>query len=224
MKSQKMKREHIQHSSIVIPEPYVECPFTSNANDIKGHLSWSNAVNLTYSSDGAAFNGSSSYLRNRNQLKLEKIKTFSYLVKFNTIPIDGNSNTWHTAHYILCNNNSNYRYYSYLQHYSGEDVELTNCMTDGNGFSTAVNVLTTTFGSTVVGQWYRMTFRRNSNTTDVWIDLLHKTINRAVTNDNYYADIFFGKMENQNKRYLDGNIKDLRIWDVELTDEQITAL
>ena len=218
------RREHIQQSSIVIPEPYVECPFTSSAADIKGHLSWTNAVNLSYSSNGASFNGSSSYLRCKNQLKLEKIKTVSYLVKFNSIPIDGNSNTWNTAHYILCNNNTNYRYYSYLQHYSGENVELTNCMTDGNGFSPEVNVLTTPFGSTVVGQLYRMTFRRNSNTTDVWIDELHKTINRAVTNDNYYADIFFGKMENQNKRYLDGNIKDLRIWDVMLTDEQIAAL
>ena len=219
-----MKKQHIRQQPIVIPEPYVECPFTSNANDIKGHLSWTNAVNLSYSSDGASFNGSSSYLRCQNQLKLEKIKTVSYLVKFNRIPTDGVSSTWMALHYFMSYSYYNYAsYYSIFQHYSNENVELTNNVRT-NSYSAADNTLTTPFGSTLTGMWYRITFRRNSNnTTDLWIDELHKVVNYAIP-DSYYSDIVFGKLYPNNIRYLDGNIKDLRIWDVELTDEQIASL
>lgn len=219
-----MRREHIHKSSIFIPEPYVECPFTSSADDIKGHLSWTNAVNLSYSSNGASFNGSSSYLRCQNQLKLEKIKTVSYLVKFNRVPTDGISSTWMSLHYFMSYSYYNYAsYYGIFQHYSNENAELTNNART-NTYSAADNTLTTPFGSTLTGVWYRITFRRNSNnTTDLWIDNYHKLVNYAIP-DSYYSDIVFGKLYPNNIRYLDGDIKDFRIWDVELTDEQISSL
>lgn len=219
------RREHIQQSSIVIPEPYVECPFTNNAADIKGHLAWDNVVNVTFTNGCANFNGSSSYLRSQKHIPFSKIKTVTYLVKFNVVPaVDAPSSTWQALHYFQAYDYYNYAaYYSILQNYSPESVGLTN-NARSTSYSAANNTLTNSVGSTQAGVWYRITFRRNpNNTTDLWIDNLTRTVNASIP-DNYSPDIIFGKLYPNNIRWLNGAIKDFRIWDIELTDEQIAAL
>lgn len=217
-----MKREHSNQESI--PQPYIHCPFTSDVLDIYGHLTWTEQNGITFSDGCANFNGSSSYLRARNVLSLSHIKTVSYLVKFNTIPTDGQSSTWQSCHYFQSYSYYNYAaYYGILQEFSAGPYGLSNAARS-TSYSDSQNTLTTSFGSTQTGTWYRMTFRRNSdNTTDVWIDALRKHINAYIP-DSYQSDIFFGKLYPNNIRFLNGGVKELKIWDVELTDEQIAQL
>lgn len=219
-----MRRTHEIKSSIVIPEPYVSCPFESDATDEKGHLTWTTNNVTSYSQTNGARFGGSNYLRCYNSFSLQKLMTMSYLVMFDSIPTDGNSSTWHTCHYIRGGNTDTYRYYSFLQHFTSENVELTNCAQSGSSFSIADNVLTTPFGSTQINTWYRITLRVNSTTNSVtaFIDSYKKDINAMIPTSET-CDMRFG-CNNNGQRYLRGYIKDLRIWDVELTDEQIAQL
>lgn len=213
-----MKREEAIES-LNIPQPYIHCPFTNSANDIYGHLTWDNVVNLTYGNDGAVFNGSSSMLRSRNRITAGKIKTFVYYVKFNVIPTDGVSSTWQATHFFMGNNNSQNAMFGMLQHYQAENDELTNTIRAGSWTST---VLSTPYGSTQTGRWYKIIVRKNQNTTDLYIDNYHTTSN-YIFNDSWNMDMFLGT-NIAFERYLNGNIKDLMVWDIPLTDEQIALL
>jgi len=219
-----MRRENEIKSSIVLPEPYVHCPFTSNATDLKGNLTWSINTVSTYDATLGARFGGSNYMRAYNQISLQRLKTMCYYVRFDVIPTDGVSSTWQTPHYIRCNNTAGFRYYSFLQHFSVENAELTNCAIINNSFSVENNVLTTPFGSTLINTWYKIVLRVNesNNNVTVFIDDLKRDIN-AMVPLSYSCDIRLGCNDNT-QRYLRGYIKDFRIWDVELTDEQIAQL
>ena len=136
----------------------------------------------------------------------------------------GDSNTWHVMHYIRGNNNESYRYYGMLQHFSNENAELTNCAVTGSSFNQNTSVLTTPFGSTLINTWYKIALRVNAsqNNVTVFIDTYKKDI-RGTIPTSASCDIKLGAHPN-NVRYLKGYMKDFRIWDVELTDEQIAAL
>lgn len=218
-----MRREQ-EIKSPMIPEPYVHCPFTSTATDLKGNLTWStNTVNIYDATLGARFGGSN-YMRAYNLISLQRLKTMCYYVRFDVIPTDGVTSTWHTPHYIKCGDSGLYRYYSFLQHFSAENVELTNCAQSDSTFSIADNVLTTTFGSTQINTWYKIVLRVNepNNNVTVFIDDLKRDIN-AMVPLSYSCDIRLGCNDNT-QRYLRGYIKDFRIWDVELSDDQIAQL
>lgn len=43
-------------------------------------------------------------------------------------------------------------------------------------------------------------------------------------NSNYNVLLLLGVYDNNNRRYLNGNIRELKIWDVPLTDSQIAQL
>ena len=219
-----MRRQTKSPNAIVIPEPYVHCPFTSAATDLKGNLTWSTNTVSTYDSTlGAKFSGSN-YMRDYNQISFQRLKTMCYYVRFDVIPTDGVSSTWQTTHYIRCNNISSFRYYSFLQHYSAENAELTNNAQSDSSFSITDNVLTTPFGSTQINTWYKIVLRVNEarNNITVFIDDLQRDI-EAMVPLLYSCDIRLGCNDNT-QRYLRGYIKDFRIWDVELTDEQIAQL
>lgn len=220
-----MSRRHEQlKEEIFIPEPFVYCPLTENANDTKGHLSWTTNTVSQYSLTLGARFGGSNYMRCNNSFSFANIKTLCYYVRFDSIPTDGNSNTWHVMHYIRGNNNESYRYYGMLQHFSNENAELTNCAVAGGSFNQNTSVLTTPFGSTLVNTWYKIALRVNAsqNNVTVFIDTYKKDISGTIPTS-ASCDIKLGAHPN-NVRYLKGYMKDFRIWDVELTDEQIAAL
>lgn len=213
-----MRREN--NTRIILPEPYIYCPFTQNSIDVKGHLIWDYESNMSYSSTGARFTGSS-YLRSVNKVQSNNFITFCFYAMFDEIPIDGVSSTWQTTHYIMGNNSEQYRYYGYLQHYSAENVELVNALMTGS-FSLDTNVLTTDLGTTQTNTWYRFVTRRNTSDTDLWVSDVHRKVNFAM-NPSYYLDIILGRRK-ASDRYLKGYLRDFTVWNTALTDEQIATL
>lgn len=213
-----MRREN--SAGIILPEPYIYCPFTQNSADVKGHLTWDYESNMSYSSTGARFTGSS-YLRSVNKVQSSNFITFCFYARFDEIPTDGVSSTWQTTHYIMGNNSEQYRYYGYLQHYSAENVELVNALMT-NSFSVDDNVLTTPWGSTQTNTWYRFVTRKNAIDTDLWVSDVHRKVN-YVMNSVYNLDIIIGRRK-ATDRYMKGYIRDFTVWNTALTDEQIAAL
>lgn len=219
-----MKREGFLKKEL--PVPIIHCPFATDSNDKYGRLTWDVVQNVSYSDGCAQFNGSSSYLLASDKITFDEMSTIVLYVKFNRKPTDGITATWMTPFYIKpCDYGGNGdRYYSYYQHYSNENSEITNNCMYGSDFSVSSNVLSIPWNSGQINHWYKMVIRRNvdSNTTDLWIDEYHKIVNGIIQNNP--CEIYLGVMGGYSKRYMDGAIKDFMVFDIPLTDEQIAML
>jgi len=212
-----MKREHIDKSPIVIPEPYIWFPFTSNATDSEGVIGTLNGSCSGYSNDGAYFIGSGGLYKTNLNILASNLNTLSLQIKFdNIVPTDVT-----TILQIVKSGNVNGLNMYHAPSW-GQDLNLA-CYTTG---STIIGTLSLTSVPFIAGEWYTLTIRQSFSVpkTELWVNgVKRNTFNTTYSQSFVFNGIYVGK-NTSSVRVFKGHIKNLRMWNVELTDEQIAAL
>lgn len=208
-----MRREHmIEQTPVVIPTPKYWFPLTSDAVDIIQGKTKASGNAYSYSSEGAYFTASSSQTLRYNNIAMQDFTTVSLEVKSATTSGLRKPLTFYA---------SNQQQIGTIYSYDWGSITLCQFL---NGNSTwysenfAPNYFTTT-------NWNTITFRfnRSINTTSVFLNgNLVETLQQAYSQNTNHR-LYIGGRETSGREFY-GYIRNVKLWDVELTDEQIAAL
>lgn len=191
-----------------MPTPVHWFPYTSNGNDIIGSLTPASG-SPSYSSDGALFTASGAQKLRYNNVPLSDFKTIAMDVRFSVAT---------GLRQFLKLYNSNTRQYGAIAGWDWSAVQYQ-CW---NGSSTA-NSFNDPSSNYTVGVWYKVVMRIGASNTDVFINGVYRGSVGAAYSQNYNHTMYVGGRESSGREFY-GYIRDFKMWDVALTNEQIAAL
>lgn len=217
-----MKREHIDKSRIVIPDPYHWFPLTENANDVMGNWSGWGIIGSgnTYTSDGLFFNGTNSSLYKRNSNESNSLYvTTSVKTKLTELQSGGVYSVMRVSF-----GGTNFFTWDYPPDWSH--------VSDKINFGTLNMAATTTYNDIRVtaGDWFTFTSVQNFTNNQTWSyinGVKYMYFNNCISQSLSQQEFMVGYIYNNGSpiRYLkNAYLKDLRVWNTILTDEQISAL
>lgn len=205
-------REHNIQSGI--PQPYIHCPFTSDALDIYGHLTFSMVSGASFSPNGAYYNGTARIYTNSAGLTNEKFKTIH--IKFMMPALGGSSSVWTILRVAPTYNVNGINFF----HAPAWSQDLNAALYYGG----STGILTVSSVPFVANQWYSITLRQGMP-TELFVDGVKRTTaNLQIPDNSTMNAIEVGYTQNNSSRGFRGYIKDFMTWDTQLTDEQIALL
>lgn len=203
-----MRRQHKQEDAVVVPTPVHWFPYTSNGNDIIGSLTPVSG-SPTYSDDGVAFTANSSQKLRYNNVPLSDFTTIAMDVRFS---VSTGLRQFLKLYY------SNTQQYGAIASWDWSAVQYQ----FWNGSSTA-NSFSDPSSNYTVGVWYKVVMRTGTNSTDIFVNGTLRGSLEATYSQNYNHTMYVGGREISGREFY-GNVRDLKMWDVALTSEQIAAL
>lgn len=204
-----MRRENKQQGgSVVVPTPVHWFPYTSDGNDIIGSLTPASG-SPTYGANGAVFTGGSLQKLRYDNVPLSDFKTIALDVYFTTLGGLRKLITFfrsNTQQYgIICGWDWNVVQYQFW-----------------NGSSTQYN-FNDPKSNYSMNTWYRIVMRISGNNTDVFINGEYINSVGVAYTQNVNHTMYVGGRETSGREFY-GNVRDYKMWDVALTNEQIAAL
>lgn len=203
-----MRREHELEQS-VIPEPVHWFPLTSDGNDNIGSLIRVSG-SPTYTSDGAYFTGVSSHTLRYNNVPLSDFKTISFDVKFSS------KSGLRKMFTLFYNNTSQYGSIAGWDWGSVSPAQFLN----GDSIWHSSTVVNDDWN---INEWYKITIRITDSDTDVFVNKTYLTSLGTAYNRNYNHTLYIGGRETSGREFY-GYIRDFKMWNVALTNEQISIL
>lgn len=203
-----MRRQHKQEDAVVVPTPVHWFPYTSNGNDIIGSLTPASG-SPTYGADGAVFTARGAEKLRYNNVPLTDFKTIAMDVRFS---VATGLRQFLKLYY------SNTQQYGLIAAWDWSNVSYQ----FWNGSST-VNTFSDPSSNYTVGVWYKVVMRIGANNTDVFVNGVYRGSVGAVYSQNYNHTMYVGGRETSGREFY-GNVRDLKMWNVALTDEQIAPL
>lgn len=208
-----MRREHMMaQTPVVIPTPKYWFPLTFDAVDIIQGKTKASGNASSYSSEGAYFTASSSQTLRYNDIAMQDFTTVSLEIKCATTSGLRKAITFYAA---------DQKQLGVMYSYQWNMITLCQFL-NGNSTWYSNNVTPDTFQTT---DWNTITFRfnRSLNTTSVFLNgNLLDTLQQAYS-QNINHRLYIGGREIREREFY-GYIRNVRLWDVELTDAQIAAL
>ena len=204
-----MRRENKQQGgAVVVPTPAHWFPYTSDGKDVIGSMAPISG-SPTYGVDGAVFTGGNSQILRYADVPLSDFKTIALDVYFTTLSGLRKLITFFyngTSQYgIICGWDWNVVQYQFW-----------------NGSSTQYN-LNDPKSNYSINTWYRIVMRRSENNTDVFINGEYINSVGAVYTQNVSHTMYVGGREISGREFY-GNVRDFKMWNVALTNEQIAEL
>lgn len=207
-----------QYSRIHLPDPLYWFPFTNNANDIMGNFGyWNYTNNVTYSSNGAYFNGRGGIYKSNLSVQNGNFTTIH--LKF-MLPQLYTSGIYAIVKFI--NSNTKNINTMYAPDWS-QDLNASVY----NGNTATPGILSVSSIPLVANRFYALTIRQNfpNGITELFIDGQRlTTCNVIISQSTMIYSIYVGINSNSQYRYFKGYIKDLRFYNTVLDDVQISML
>ena len=211
-----MKREHKENKSVIVPDPVYWFPLTADANDVMGNwIGWSTISGVTYSSNGAYFNGSQKIEKTNASISHANFHTFSVEVMFPQLYATG----LYCMFKYACTRYNTFNAFNYAPGWS-QDL---NCATYYNNSYGVLSISSVPF---VANQFYTLLVRYNYDTgmSELFIDgVLRNSATKVIPASETVNNVYIG-VNNGTDRYFKGYIRNVRMWNVMLTDEQISML
>ena len=206
-------------------EPYYHFPLTENGNDIKQGVTPTGAGNLVqFTANGAMFqrNAANSFLTYVNKLDATKCITYSAKMLYTATPPTGNwSVAWGHWQYYLSPNYWASPNIAWLYNTGRNRISIA--FTNGTG---TIGYVSADWQSTPsINTWYEISVVISEGYQAIYINKekiaeFSQQIRLPKT-----ANILHLNSYNDDSRYgLDGYIKDLRIFDRVLTEQEIQSL
>ncbi|MBR4537205.1 MAG: hypothetical protein IKO62_11260 [Bacteroidales bacterium] len=211
-----MRREHELEQS-VIPEPVHWFPLTQNNGDIMGNFPvWSYSIGITYSDNGGFFNGNAYAYKTLANIPNTNFQTFSVQIMLPTV--------YSSGIYTLFNfdvGNTNTGIGALIAPDWGGDL-IDNPTYNGNT-NTDLSIGSIPW---IANTWYTLVWRQDFTTkTELFVNgSLRSSTTIYIPSNVVYSRVYIGTHPNNSNRKFKGYIKNIRMWDCYLTDEQIAAL
>lgn len=211
-----MKREHIKEQFVVIPTPIIYCPFTADYVDIINNITVPNG-GTTISDGYIRFGLTGSWQEIPFYSQASASAYYSILAPVHDITISFELNIYDNTNnpvFMLLPRNSQ----SYLTPIWCENGSIN--IKQGNYGSTSSAAYTNNV-------WNKITFTYSDTTIKIYVNgsvvITHTaTYNSSASN---CSSIRLGRNAwGTPSTYLNGGMKELKVWDTILTDEQIASL
>lgn len=210
-----MRREpSISQSQTIAPKFWF--PLTQNAYDAMGNFAgWDTVSGVTFSSSGGYFNGSGRIYKSGLSIPNSDIKTWGCEMMLPSLYGSGIYTILKTFYETRTENQI-----SYAPGWS-QDI---NCAPFLNGDYVALSIVSVPF---VANRYYKLMIRQNhsNGTTDLFIDGVKRSDgNLVIPANKTLTSLSIGYNESNSGRGFKGYIRNVRFFDVELTNEQIAQI
>lgn len=211
-----MRREEYMNIGS-LPEPKYWFPFTENNSDIMGNFpSWSSSTGVTYSDNGAYFNGNAYMQKTSASIPNSNLQTFSFQTMLPTV--------YSYGIYTMFNfdaGNTNTGIGALIAPDWGLEL-IDNPAYNGSSNSD----LSLASVPWTANTWCTLVWRQDFSTKiELFINgTLRASTSIVIPSSVNYSRFYIGTHPNNTNRKYKGYIKNVRMWDTSLTDEQIAAL
>ena len=188
-------------------------PFTENATDVVGDWGTLNGNCSGFSEDGAYFNNNTGFDKSVNATNTE-FTVIDFEFKVPAVYTSG----VYTLLRAEFDNNAMINFY--IAPDWGQELNVT--------VYSAANVyanLSLVTIPIIANTYHRITLRQNisSNSCDLFIDgVIRSSGNLCISSDKALQVMYIGRIQNSGKRLFNGHLRNLKFYDIELTNEQIT--
>lgn len=191
-------------------------PLTSDAVDVMGNFpGWSTVSGVTYSSAGGYFTGSSRILKSGLSIPNSNLKTWGCEIMLPSLYGSGIYTILKTFYETKTENQI-----SYAPGWS-QDI---NCAPFLNGDYIALSIVSVPF---VANRYYKLMVRQNhsNGTTDLFVDgALRSHGGIVIPSYQTLTSLSIGYNESNSGRGFKGYIRNVMLFDIELTNEQIAQI
>lgn len=198
------------------PSPIHYFPFTQNATDVVGDWGTLNGSCSGFSEEGAFFDNNSIGFSKVVNAPNTEFTVIDFEFKVPAVYTSG----VYALLRVLFNNDANINFY--IAPDWGQELNAS-VYSKKNTYA-ALSLPTIPI---IANTYHRITLRQNisSNSCDLFVDgVLRNSGNLCISADNIMQTMYIGRIENANTRKFKGHLRNLRFYDIELTNEQIAQL
>lgn len=197
------------------PSPIHYFPFTQNATDVVGDWGTLSGSCSGFSEEGAYFNNNTGFNKAINAPNTE-FTVIDFEFKVSTVYTSG----LYTLLRCVFNNSA------YINFYIAPDwgQELNSTVYSSSNTYAGLSLPTIPI---IANNYHRITLRQNisSDSCDLFVDgVLRNSGNLCISSNNILQTLYIGRTENANTRIFKGHLRNLKFYDIELTNEQIAQL
>lgn len=196
--------------------PIHHFPFTQNATDVVGDWGSLGGSCSGFSEEGAFFDNNSIGFSKAVNAPNTEFTVIDFEFKVPAVYTSG----VYALLRVLFNNDANINFY--IAPDWGQ--ELNASVYSRKNTYTALSLVTIPI---IANTYHRITLRQNisSDSCDLFVDgVLRNSGNLCISSDNILQTLYIGRIEKANTRIFKGHLRNLRFYDIELTNEQIAQL